>query len=90
MKECAELPLPKLLHLEDAASARDFVLPERLVSEPATCSPVLDQPNLLRQFGQTLFRARKLHFKNLGALLALQEALDPELFATATPPTDSD
>jgi len=90
VKECAELPLPKLLHLEDAATARDFVLPERLVAEPGEVLTAYWINDLLRQFGQTLSRARKLHFKNLGALLALQEALDPELFATETPRTESD
>jgi hypothetical protein len=80
VKACAALPLPKLLHLEDGASARDFVLSERVVSEAGDELTAYWINELLRQFGQALGRTRKLHFKNLGALLALQEALDPHLF----------
>jgi hypothetical protein len=37
----------------------------------------------VQQLNQVTGRLRKLHFKNLGVLLRLQEELDPELFDDA-------
>ena len=77
---CSSTKLVPLAHLSEVRSVRDFVLPEVLLEprpEPLTGEWV---NQLMRQLGQVLGRLRKLHFKNLGALLHLQEGLDPELF----------
>ncbi|HEU4407273.1 MAG TPA: hypothetical protein VFS43_18540 [Polyangiaceae bacterium] len=58
------------------------MLPEPVV-EALGADPVTGAwlGRLLGQFGGALRRLRKLHFKNLGALLALGERIDPELSA---------
>ncbi len=82
LEACRTTKMVPMAHLADVSSVRDFVLPEMLLEprvEPLTGEWV---NTLVRQLGQVLGRLRKLHFKNLGALLRQQEQLDPELFVT--------
>lgn len=76
-----KLAMPKLLQLEEGASVGSFVAPEPVV-DPVPVADRIGGPELItffKQFGQILGRLRKLHFKNLGVLLRLQERLDPAL-----------
>ncbi|NUQ72576.1 MAG: M48 family metalloprotease [Polyangiaceae bacterium] len=83
-RRCRGLRMPKLQHIEEGASVASFVLPEGLV-------PPMDRDEIngawlmpfVRQLNQVTGRLRKLHFKNLGVLLRLQEELDPELYEDA-------
>ncbi|MBI1851173.1 MAG: M48 family metalloprotease, partial [Planctomycetes bacterium] len=80
LKHCDSLRIPRLSHLEQGQSVRSFVFPGELVSAPA--GDGLEGAwigRFLGEFGQVMSRLRKLHFKNLGLLLKLQESLDPEL-----------
>jgi Zn-dependent protease with chaperone function len=80
---CDSLCLPKLFQLEEGKSVRSFVLPADALGPPHS-RKIEGQwiGAFLQQFQQVLGRLRKLHFKNLGQLLKLQERLDPELFAS--------
>lgn len=81
VKETESVLLPKLSHLAEDATVRSFVLPQKLVRR--FDADTLDGEWIsafLRQFQQVIGRLRKLHFKNLGLLLRLQEGLDPQLF----------
>ena len=76
-----KLPRPALALLDGARSLDDFLLPEELVER--FVGPRLEGAwlsELFQQHGAVLRRLRRLHFKNLGALLVLTEGLDPELF----------
>ena len=80
-KRSWKLAMPKLLQLEEGASVGSFVAPEPVV-DPVPIPDRIGGPDLItffKQFGQILGRLRKLHFKNLGVLLRLQERLDPAL-----------
>jgi Zn-dependent protease with chaperone function len=79
--KCKQLRLPKLTHLDEGATAASFVMPEGILDPMAPTrieGPWLAQ--MMRQLDQALGRLRKLHFKNLGVLLKLQEELAPELY----------
>jgi Zn-dependent protease with chaperone function len=81
-----KIRLPKLTHLDEGATAASFVMPEGIL-EPMNPARI-EGPwlvKMMRQLDQALGRLRKLHFKNLGVLLKLQEDLAPELYA----PTDA-
>jgi Zn-dependent protease with chaperone function len=81
---CDDMALPALFHLEDVESVRAFVLDEPAVEAPPSESITGEWIGAYwRQLSQTLGRLRKLHFKNLGALLRLQEQLDPSVFGRA-------
>jgi hypothetical protein len=83
-RRCQGLRMPKLQHIEDGATVASFVLPEGLV--PPMNPEEIEGPWLMsfvRQVNQVINRLRKLHFKNLGVLLRLQEELDPELYDAA-------
>jgi len=84
-RRSAALILPRLAHLDEENSAASFVLPTKKVVPPLPEGEIsADWINdYLHQFDQVLTRLRKLHFKNLGQLLRLQESLDPELFPQA-------
>jgi hypothetical protein len=84
LSRARKLQIPKLSHLEQAPSVAAFVLAEPLVEPPAL--PLAGEwiGSFLRQYGQTLERLRRLHFKNLGVLLRLQESLDEKLYAAKT------
>lgn len=88
--QCASLSLPKLSHLDKERTVKSFVLPAWLVApeEENTISGKWLQ-QYLEQFQQVLGRLRKLHYKNLGVLLKLQEQLDSSLFCPETEPTES-
>ncbi len=75
-----KLRIPKLSHIDQSASVAAFTLGERLIEPPDL--PLTGEwiGSFLRQYGQTLERLRRLHFKNLGVLLRLQEAIDPGLY----------
>src|SRR5262249_4067064 len=78
-----DLSIPALAHMNDDTSVQEFVLPE--LPDLVWAGDSLDGRNiqkLVQLFGQALGRLRKLHFKNLGALLHLQEQLDPSLYPT--------
>jgi Zn-dependent protease with chaperone function len=78
---CTEQPMPALFHLEHCTTVRDFVLSEEVVEELIGDRVTGEWIGAYwKQFQQTIGRLRKLHFKNLGALLRLQENLDPTLF----------
>jgi Zn-dependent protease with chaperone function len=84
-RRCRGLRMPKLQHIEDGATVASFVLPEGLV--PSMNPDQIEGPWLMsfvRQVNQVINRLRKLHFKNLGVLLRLQEELDPELYDDAS------
>jgi hypothetical protein len=80
-KRCRGLKMPKLQHIAQGDTVASFVLPERLI-EPMNPSRIEGAwlMSFVRQLNQVLGRLRKLHFKNLGVLLRLQEELDPELY----------
>ena len=79
--QCDGLLLPRLSHLREASSVKSFVLEERLLEPPPGKSIDGEWIQLyLKQFQQVVGRLRKLHFKNLGLLLKLEERLDPGLF----------
>lgn len=84
LERMQKLPMVKLSHLEEASSVAAFALEEPLIEAPEP--PVTGEwiGSFLRQFGQVLERLRRLHFKNLGVLLRLQETLDPELYRAKT------
>jgi Zn-dependent protease with chaperone function len=84
-QRCTALVLPRLVHLDKEYSAASFVLPTKRVIPPFAGPEIPGAwvAEYLRQFQQVLTRLRKLHFKNLGKLLKLQETLDPALFGAA-------
>lgn len=77
--------VPKLEHLERGTSVRDFIADEAL-GDVMGGNRIASQEvaHLGRMLQKTLARLRRLHFKNLGALLRLQEELDPALYASRT------
>lgn len=74
--------VPKLEHLEQGTSVGDFIADEDL-GDPMSGDRIAAQEifQLGRLLQKTLSRLRRLHFKNLGSLLRLQETLDPALYA---------
>jgi len=74
--------VPKLEHLEQGASVADFIADEDL-GDAMSGDRIATQEisHLARMLQKTLSRLRRLHFKNLGSLLRLQESLDPALYA---------
>ncbi|UQA61329.1 M48 family metallopeptidase [Polyangium aurulentum] len=87
VRKSVEIAPPKLALLDSETRLDRFILPETIVDplEPE----VITGPwigTCVTQFNKALRRLRKLHFKNLGALLALGERLDPTLFPKAEPP----
>ena len=90
LDRCAKLRVPKLAHMKERMVVRRFVLSDPLVDPPAqTRIEGRWIGEFLQQFHLVLGRLRKLHFKNLGTLLKLQESLDPSLYATAAPDADA-
>jgi hypothetical protein len=84
---CESILLPRLSQLAEESSLRSFVLPQDVV--PCFHDDSLSGEWLqryLKQFQQVLGRLRKLHFKNLGLLLRLQERMDPKLFTVREDP----
>ncbi|MBI4600766.1 MAG: M48 family metalloprotease [Planctomycetes bacterium] len=80
VEDCEGILLPRLSHLEAESTVRSFVIPEDLVPPPDPRKLAGEWiGGFLGQFAQALGRLGKLHFKNLGLLLKLQEELDPEL-----------
>jgi hypothetical protein len=81
VKAAKKVDLPKLSLVPEDTQLDKFILPERVVEEPGqeTISGAWVM-EFLQQFGGALRRLRRLHFKNLGALLALGERLDPTLW----------
>ncbi|WP_434045631.1 MULTISPECIES: M48 family metalloprotease [Sorangium] len=77
---------PKLALLQRGTLLHRFVLPEPLVAplEGGGISGAWIN-ELMQQHTGALGRLRKLHFKNLGQLLALTERLDPALFPGQAP-----
>lgn len=72
---------PRLSHLAENARVGEY-LPGEEVANPFGHDRLEGRliDALGRQIGITLARLRRLHFKNLGALLRLQERLDPEMY----------
>lgn len=81
LQRARTLPRPKLAHLAESRSLDDFLLPDELV-EPLVSDAIAGRwlAELFGQHAGVSSRLRKLHFKNVGSLLALQESLDPALF----------
>ncbi len=89
-RSCEKIALPKLSHMQENQDVRSFVLPEPVADYPVGNRIEGDLIGEIgRQLGQAQGRLQKLHFKNLGALLRLQEGLDPELYAPASEPAES-
>jgi Zn-dependent protease with chaperone function len=86
LAKARRLKRPRLAHLGDERPLDDFLLPEPLL-EPLVGTEIAGAwlNRLFEQHGGIAARLRKLHFKNLGALLAFQEQLDPTLFPRAEP-----
>lgn len=84
---CRDIRLPRLSHLEAGASVASFVFPDGKVLAPFQGDSIAG--TWIGEFCQQFFgaqeRLRRLHFKNLGALLRLQEELDPTLFPRDAP-----
>lgn len=80
-ERCRKLALPKLSHIEEGATVASFVIPERIIDprHPERLEGAWIM-QLVKQFDQVIGRLRKLHYKNLGVLLKLQEELDPALY----------
>jgi Zn-dependent protease with chaperone function len=78
--------LPKLEHLEQGTSVRDFI-GDVVLGDAMSGDRIATQEiaNLERVLQTTLSRLRRLHLKNLGSLLRLQESLDPTLYANHAP-----
>ncbi|WP_437591714.1 M48 family metalloprotease [Sorangium sp. So ce1000] len=77
---------PKLALLKRGTLLHRFVLPDGVVAPPPEGGISGAWMNeLLQQHAGALGRLRKLHFKNLGQLLALTERLDPALFPAQEP-----
>jgi Zn-dependent protease with chaperone function len=74
--------VPKLEHLEEGSSVRDYISDEAL-GDSMSGNRISNQEitHLHRVLQTTLGRLRRLHYKNLGSLLRLQERLDPTLHA---------
>ncbi|KYF57105.1 hypothetical protein BE08_07205 [Sorangium cellulosum] len=81
---------PKLALLKRGTLLHRFLLPEALVAplEGGGISGAWIN-ELVQQHAGALGRLRKLHFKNLGQLLALTERLDPALFPGQEPPGEA-
>lgn len=81
VRRARDLVPPKLALLSGRRLDR-FLLRDDVI-EPLSGDSISGQwvSEFLQQFDGVLRRLRKLHFKNLGALLALGERLDPTLFA---------
>ncbi len=84
MKRVRSLDPPRLALLDQGTPLHEFVLAGKVV-ERLEGDALEGQwiGALLDQFSGALRRLRKLHFKNLGQLLALTERLDPTLFPEA-------
>ncbi len=83
-KRCQDIRLPAVSHLEEDATAASFVFPGPLLGPlPEENIPGPWVGKLVEQFSQAIGRLRKLHYKNLGQLLRLQESLAPGLFPEA-------
>jgi hypothetical protein len=84
LQRMRKVAMVQLSHLEAASSVAEFALEEPLIEAPEL--PIAGEwiGTFLRQYGQVLERLRRLHFKNLGVLLRLQETLDPELYGPET------
>jgi Zn-dependent protease with chaperone function len=78
--------VPRLSHLAENARVRDYILSEE-IADPFDRDRLERRliGELGRQLEITVARLRRLHFKNLGALLRLQERLDPEMYRGASP-----
>ena len=83
--------VPKLEHLERGTSVRDFIADEAL-GDAMSGDRIATQEiaHLERVLQTTLSRLRRLHFKNLGSLLRLQEDLDPTLYTDRAVAPDAD
>jgi hypothetical protein len=81
-----DLEAPKLAHMNEKTVVRSFAF-----LEPPSFGFGGDQirgdqvGELVKAFARALSRLQRLHFKNLGALLRLQEKLDPSLYPEAKP-----
>ena len=90
-KMAGEVTLPKLAHMTEKTTVQSFAF----VGQPSFVfggSQVEGERvlELVKTFGPALSRLRKLHFKNLGALLRLQEELDPTLYPPRAPEDDDE
>ena len=84
LHQCGALRLPRLRHMDAEKTVGSFLLREPFVGPLDPSRPDAQWlPTFLGQFQQVLTKLRKLHYKNLGNLLKLQERLDPGLFAPA-------
>jgi hypothetical protein len=86
-RKAKKITPPKLALLDSDKGLAKFVLAGAIV-EPFDAEVITGQwiGAFMTQFDGALRRLRKLHFKNLGALLALGERLDPTLFPKAEAP----
>lgn len=82
------IAVPRLAHMDGARNVAEFMVPRRPeVTFGGDSIHMSEVAELGRTLDDAQRRLRKLHFKNLGALLRLQDGLDPSLVADQPPPS---
>jgi Zn-dependent protease with chaperone function len=85
MAQATQLGLPALRNLQAGAALSSFLLEEPLVEDvPAVSNSISGQwvGRLMKQLSQVQSKGRRLHFKSLGAILALQERIAEQWLQT--------
>ena len=77
MNHARTMPVPPLQNMEAGAPLSEFLLTEAIAVEPITYRAISGEwvGKLMGQLSQVHDRAKRLHFKSLGALLGRQEAI---------------
>jgi hypothetical protein len=88
LKFSQSLPLPVLVNMEAGAPLRSLLLDEELVYSLRSDDDSISGKwvgKLMRQLSLVLDRLKRVHFKSLGAILALQERLSAAWMARCEP-----
>ena len=85
------MPLPPLQNMEAGAPLAEFLLSEAVAVEPLTYGAISGEwvGKLMGQLSQVHERAKRIHFKSLGALLARQEAIAESWMNAPIPSPDA-
>lgn len=76
VQDAREVNLPAMRNFEEGERLADFILEDKLVAElPETYVKGVWVQKLLTQLNKVKQRCRRLHFKSLGGILALQEQI---------------